>query len=109
MQMTDNRCENISGRTELSETLALLSRVSGVLTNDSGLMHMAAALKKPVIVLYGPTSPSFTPPLAKDAQILKLNLECQPCFERVCPLEHHRCMRDLTPASVLTAMMAWRA
>jgi len=108
MQMTDQACENISGRTVLSETIALLSLVSGVLTNDSGLMHMAAALKKPIIALYGPTSPSFTPPLAADASILKLNLACQPCFARECPLEHHRCMRDLTPVSVLQTMMAWR-
>ncbi|MBX3708691.1 MAG: lipopolysaccharide heptosyltransferase II [Gammaproteobacteria bacterium] len=107
MQLTDNRCENISGRTELFETINLLSLVSGVVTNDSGLMHMAAALKKPLITTYGPTSPAFTPPLSSEAKILKLELECQPCFERICPLGHHRCMRDLTPNLVLAEMTEW--
>lgn len=107
MELTDNRCENISGRTQLAETIDLLSLTTGVITNDSGLMHMAAALKKPVITIYGSTSPSFTPPLSSQASILKLDLPCQPCFKRTCPLEHHRCMRDLLPAQVLSAMMAW--
>ena len=109
MELTNHQCENISGRTELSETLAMLSLVSGVVTNDSGLMHMAAALKKPVAVIYGPTSPSFTPPLSPDATILKLDLDCQPCFSRECPLKHHRCMQELTPDYVLNAMREWKA
>jgi heptosyltransferase II len=108
MALTENRCENISGRTELAETIDLVSLVSGLVTNDSGLMHIAAALKKPLVALYGSTSPAFTPPLADDATMLKLHLACQPCFERACPLGHHRCMRDLTPDRVLTAIAAWR-
>lgn len=104
MQMTDNRCENMTGRTTLDESIALLSFVNGVISNDSGLMHIAAALNKPLIAIYGSTSPAFTPPLSKDAKILKLNLDCQPCFKRECPLTHHRCMRDLTPNMVLAAI-----
>ena len=107
MQMTDQRCVDVSGRTQLNETIDLLSMVSGVLTNDSGLMHMAAALQKPVIAVYGSTSPAFTPPLSEQAQILKLDLPCQPCFARICPLGHHRCMKDLLPNRVLAAMTAW--
>lgn len=107
MRMTDQQCDDLSGRTELNETIDLLSCVSGVVTNDSGLMHMAAALKKPLIAVYGSTSTTFTPPLSQTAQIAKLNLPCQPCFKRECPLGHHRCMRDLLPAQVLSLMTAW--
>jgi heptosyltransferase-2 len=108
MELTDHRCENISGRTELSETIALLSLVSGIVTNDSGLMHVAAALGKPLIAVYGSTSPAFTPPLSKDATVLQLKLDCQPCFKRTCPLQHHRCMKDIHPEQVLTHIQAWR-
>ena len=108
MSLTENRCENISGRTELAETIALISLVSGVVTNDSGLMHVAAALGKPLIAIYGSTSPAFTPPLSPDAKILKLNLDCQPCFQRTCPLKHHRCMRDILPEQVLASMREWK-
>lgn len=108
MSLTQHRCENFTGRTNLAETIDLLSLVDGLVSNDSGLMHIAAALQKPIIAIYGSTSPAFTPPLSKNATILKLELDCQPCFERVCPLQHYRCLRDLTPDRVLTAISAWR-
>jgi heptosyltransferase-2 len=106
-ELTNHQCENLAGRLELAESIQLLSLTSGLITNDSGLMHVAAALNKPLIAIYGSTSPAFTPPLSDKSQVLKLNLDCQPCFERECPLKHHRCMRDLTPPMVIAAMSSW--
>ncbi|OGT45410.1 MAG: lipopolysaccharide heptosyltransferase II [Gammaproteobacteria bacterium RIFCSPHIGHO2_12_FULL_41_20] len=107
MQQTQQQCLDLVGRTRLEEVIDLLSLATGVISNDSGLMHIAAALQKPLLAIYGPTSPHFTPPLTAQAQILRLSLDCQPCFQRTCPLQHHRCMRDLTPEKILTAMAKW--
>lgn len=94
-------CINFAGKISLAETVDLLAEVSALLTNDSGLMHVAAALNKPIVAIYGPTSPRFTPPLSAKACIVQKKLSCQPCFARVCPLQHHRCMREILPAEVI--------
>jgi heptosyltransferase-2 len=104
LTLTQGRGVDLTGRTTLEEAVDLLDCAKIVVSNDSGLMHIAAALKKPLIAVYGPTSASFTPPLHDQAKILSLTLSCQPCFQRTCPLKHERCMRDLLPASVLQAM-----
>jgi heptosyltransferase II len=98
------RAINLAGRTSLPQAIDLIAAASAVVSNDSGLMHVAAALGRPVIGLYGATSPLFAPPLSPDAVILREDLPCSPCGKRVCPLGHHRCMNDLAPARVLAAL-----
>lgn len=105
--LTNGKAINLAGKTQLEEAIDLLELAGMVVSNDSGLMHIASALQKPLIAIYGPTSTGFTPPLSQKAKTLSLSLDCQPCFERTCPLKHERCMRELTPRMVLDAMTAF--
>lgn len=102
--MTNQQCVNLIGKTALADAVDILSLADVVVANDSGLMHIAAALNRPVIALYGSTAPEFAPPLSSNAAILKTNLACQPCAQRTCPLKHHQCMKSLLPEKVLKAI-----
>ncbi|WP_085315338.1 lipopolysaccharide heptosyltransferase II [Derxia lacustris] len=97
---------NLCGATSLKEVVALMRNLQAVVTNDSGLMHMAAALDVPVVALYGSTDPRHTPPHNTQAEIARIPIECSPCFARECPLGHFRCMRDLTPELVYEKLAA---
>lgn len=103
-------CINLAGSTELAEAVDILSCAQGVVSNDSGLMHISAALQRPMVVVYGATSPEFTPPLSDNVAIEQVAVDCGPCFKRECPLQDQpgfmKCMQTLQPRSVIASLEA---
>ncbi|OLO04261.1 lipopolysaccharide heptosyltransferase II [Salinicola socius] len=95
---------NLCGKTRLADAVDLLAACEQVVTNDSGLMHVAAAVGTRIQALYGSSSPAYTPPLTDNADIHYLALSCSPCFERTCPLGHRNCLKQLSPASIQQAI-----
>jgi len=101
---------SLAGTTALSQAIELISAAVAVVSNDSGLLHIASALNRPVIALYGPTDPNHAPPFSDVALSLSLHLACSPCRRRECPLGHHDCMQKLAPAQVWAPLQAmWGA
>jgi heptosyltransferase-2 len=93
---THQETQDLTGKTTVKEAIQLIAGATCVVTNDSGLMHVAAALSRPLIALFGSSSPEYTPPLSDKAKVLTRALPCSPCFKRVCPLGHTNCLKDIT-------------
>jgi heptosyltransferase II len=107
--LTGYRCQDFAGLTDIGEAIDVMSLAHHVITNDSGLMHIAAALDKPLVAIYGSSDPSFTPPLSTQVKIVRENLPCSPCFQRTCPLLHMNCLSQLSPEKVLAALKSLTA
>lgn len=88
---------NFAGVTSLDQAIALLASSKAVVSNDSGLLHIASAFNRPVVAIYGSTDPNHAPPFSDIAKSIYLNLDCAPCKQRECPLGHHHCMRQIIP------------
>jgi heptosyltransferase-2 len=101
---TESKPANLCGMTTLLEAVDLMGLASGVVSNDSGLMHVAAAIGRPVVALFGSTTPVHTPPLAVKTRIVERSLPCRPCLKRRCPLHHHDCLRTIQAHEVATAL-----
>jgi heptosyltransferase-2 len=100
----ETHIHNWCGNTALDEAIALIGISKAVISNDSGLMHIAAALKIPQVAIFGSSDPAHTPPLSDKAKVIWLNLPCSPCHKRECPLGHLKCLNDILPEKVFATL-----
>ncbi|MBU3631640.1 lipopolysaccharide heptosyltransferase II [Polynucleobacter sp. AP-Melu-500A-A1] len=100
----NSNIHNWCGSTSLDEAIALIGMSKAVVSNDSGLMHIAAALRAPQVAVFGSSDPAHTPPLSDRAKVIWLDLPCSPCHKRECPLGHLKCLKDILPQQVLATL-----
>ena len=105
----NTRIHNWCGNTSLDEAIALIGMSKAVISNDSGLMHVAAALKTPQVAIFGSSDPAHTPPLSDKAKVIWLNLPCSPCHKRECPLGHLKCLNDILPEQVFATLHTFQS
>ena len=100
---SDDNIYNLCGKTRLVDTVDLLACAKSVVSNDSGLMHVAAAVGIEVNVIYGSSTPDYTPPLTTEElkNIFYLGMGCSPCFSRTCRFQHYHCLTEINPREVL--------
>ncbi|BBB67613.1 ADP-heptose-LPS heptosyltransferase II [Undibacterium sp. YM2] len=106
IQATCPAVHQFAGKTRLDQALALIAASDAMVSNDSGLLHIASAFNRPVIAIYGPTDPDHAPPFSDIAHSLSLRLACAPCRQRECPLGHHDCMNKLDSQLVWQPLQA---
>ncbi|RLA86406.1 MAG: lipopolysaccharide heptosyltransferase II [Deltaproteobacteria bacterium] len=99
-----HRVTNLTGKTSLSELAALLTKISCLVTNDTGTMHLASALGTPVVAIFGSTDPNITGPRGERAKVIRHNLSCSPCFKRKCPEGHFECLKSISVDEVYSAV-----
>ncbi len=97
---------DLVGRTSLRQLVALIDLAERVVCHDSGPLHIAAALGKPTVAIFGPTNPARTGPYSDAASVVTHPIECAPCYRRVCPYGHQNCMRQLEVETVLAEVRA---
>jgi len=99
-----NRIHNWCGAIRLDQSMALIAQCASLISNDSGLMHIGAALSIPQIAIFGSSNPKHTPPLSSKAQVIWLGLDCSPCYQRTCPLGHLNCLNQIDSARVYSML-----
>ena len=104
-RLTKNKVINLIGKTKLEEVIDVMSLCQSFLSNDSGLMHVAASLNIKQVAIFGSSDPKKTPPLSRHAKLAYLDLSCSPCFERICPLQHTNCLKNIKPSEIIKKLI----
>ena len=101
----ENKAIDVTGKTDILQLTALLKECGLLVTNDTGPMHVACAVKTPVVAVFGSTNPAITSPLGRDAVMIRKDLPCSPCWKSVCPEGHHMCMKNISTDAVEKAVL----